>query len=118
MNTEEIARVCHQVNKAYCESIGDFSQPIWEDAPDWQKKSATAGVRIHLANPNLSPSESHNSWLSCKGADGWKYGPVKDPEKKEHPCFLPYEELPVEQRVKDYLFKEIVSSLRYLYKGD
>ena len=27
-------------------------------------------------------------------ADGWKYGPVKDPEKKEHPCFVPYDDLP------------------------
>ena len=38
MNNEDIARVAHQVNKAYCEALGDTSQPDWENAPDWQKK--------------------------------------------------------------------------------
>ncbi len=33
MEKKEIARVAHLVNKAYCEALGDFSQPEWEDAP-------------------------------------------------------------------------------------
>ena len=37
-------------------------------------------------------------------------GPVKDPEKKEHPCFLPYDELPLSQRIKDYLFTAVVEA--------
>jgi hypothetical protein len=36
---------------------------------------------------------------------------VKDPEKKEHPCFVPYESLPAEQQAKDHLFKGIVAAL-------
>jgi len=27
-----IAKVCHEANRAYCESIGDNSQLSWEDA--------------------------------------------------------------------------------------
>ena len=26
----QIAKTCYEVNKVYCESIGDFSQPKWE----------------------------------------------------------------------------------------
>lgn len=112
MIIEDIARVTHQVNKAYCESIGDFSQPEWHDAPKWQRDSAINGVKFHLKNPNATPKDSHKSWLAEKFKDGWKFGPVKDPEKKEHPCYRPYEELPQEQRSKDYLFKEVVESCR------
>jgi len=36
---EDIARMCHQINKSYCEAIGDYSQVDWENAPEWQKQS-------------------------------------------------------------------------------
>ncbi len=112
MTIEQIAQVAHEVNKAYCESIGDTSQPSWEDAPEWQKKSAVVGVEFHLNNPDASPSASHESWLKEKEADGWEYGPEKDAEKKEHPCFVPYHQLPTEQQSKDYLFRQIIHSLK------
>jgi hypothetical protein len=112
--TEQIAQVCHDSNKVYCESIGDLSQSFWAFAPEWQKDSAIKGVQFHMEHltrgENPSPSASHESWLAEKRADGWKYGPIKDPDKKEHPCFLPYHELPVEQRLKDYIFSAIVKA--------
>ncbi len=114
MNIEQIARVAHETNRAYCESIGDTSQPTWEDAPEWQRQSAIKGVTFHIDNHTNgitpSPSASHDSWLEEKRVDGWKYGTEKDPEKKEHPCYVPYDQLPVEQRLKDYLFGAIVEA--------
>jgi hypothetical protein len=108
MTPEQIARLAHEVNRAYCQSLGDDSQPAWENAPDWQRQSAINGVQFHLAHPEASPAHSHEQWLAEKTATGWKYGPVKDPEKKEHPCFVPYDQLPAEQRAKDYLFRGVV----------
>lgn len=104
MDTESIAKVCHEANRAYCETLGDASQPRWEDAPEWQRLSAIKGVQHAVENPHAPPSASHDSWLEEKRATGWKYGPVKDPERKEHPCFVPYDELPIEQRRKDAIF--------------
>lgn len=111
MKAENIAMVAHQVNKAYCESLGDYSQPEWKDAPDWQKKSSLDGVHFHQADPFAEPSKSHENWMEEKRNAGWKYGPIKDPEKKEHPCFVDYNELPQEQKSKDYIFKAIVNTL-------
>lgn len=111
---ERIAKVAHDVNRAYCKAIGDDSQPTWADAPDWQKDSAKSGVRFHLANPEAGASASHDNWLADKAADGWVYGDVKDPAKKEHPCMVAFSQLPVEQQVKDHLFRAVVHSL----KGD
>jgi len=93
------ARLCHEINRAYCAAIGDNSQDPWETAPAWQRASAVKGVHHVLENPDAGPSASHDSWLAEKRADGWKYGPVKDVEKKEHPCFVEYADLPVFQKI-------------------
>ena len=114
MTVEQIAIVAHETNRAYCETIGDFSQQKWPDAPEWQKDSAKKGVQFHIDNPDAGCAASHESWLKEKEADGWKYGEVKDPAKKEHPCFVPYEELPPEQKVKDALFVGVVRALKVL----
>ena len=111
METVQIAKVCHEANKAYCESIGDFSQPSWEDATGWQQDSAIDGVKFHMANPESKPWDSHNNWMDEKLKSGWKFGPIKDPEKKEHPCLVAYELLPKEQQAKDALFIAIVRAL-------
>jgi hypothetical protein len=107
-----IAIVCHEANRAYCTTIGDHSQNSWAEAPDWQKNSAMAGVEFCLENPDAPPSANHDSWLKVKEAEGWIYGPVKDAEEKTHPCFVPFNELPVEQQKKDKLFKAIVAALK------
>lgn len=111
MTKEDIARIAHEANAEYCRTIGDHSQPQWDDAPAWQQQSAVKGVEYHMSHPDSKPCDSHNSWLTEKAQAGWKYGPVKDPEKKEHPCFLPYEELPRAQQAKDYLFSAVVKAL-------
>jgi hypothetical protein len=51
---------------------------------------------------------THESWLREKVADGWVYGPTKDPARKQHPCLVPFAELPREQQAKDYLFRAVV----------
>lgn len=112
MTETDIAKVCHEANRAYCETIGDPSQKPWESAPEWQRDSAIAGVKFCLTNPEAPASANHDSWLEEKRRGGWKYGPVKDAVKKEHPCFVPYEQLPVEQQMKDSLFKAICAALR------
>jgi hypothetical protein len=111
MKPEDIARVCHNANKALCEAFGDTSQVDWDKAEDWQKKSAITGVNFIRDNPNAAPSATHNSWLEEKRRDGWKYGAVKDPVKKEHPCFVPYDQLPPDQKAKDYVFGAIARNL-------
>lgn len=108
---ETIAKTCHEANRAYCASLGDFSQLYWEDAPGWQRESAIKGVAFILENPNASPAASHESWLSEKEADGWKWGPEKDPVHKIHPCFVPYDQLPQAQKSKDYIFGAIVRAM-------
>lgn len=105
--TEHIAEAAHEINRAYCKSLGDESQPAWADAPKWQKDSAIKGVEAHLKK-KLTPQQSHEAWMAEKIVDGWVYGPVKLPDVREHPCIVPYSMLPKEQKAKDYLFAAVV----------
>ncbi|AGH07415.1 hypothetical protein SUFG_00048 [Sulfitobacter phage phiCB2047-B] len=105
---QNIARIAHQANKALCEGVGDYSQPDWNDAPDWQKDSAINGVKFHLDNPDATDSASHDNWMAEKVKDGWIFGETKDPENKQHPCMVPFDHLPIHQQRKDSLFRAIV----------
>jgi hypothetical protein len=108
---ELAAEAAHEANRCYCRALGDNSQPRWDEAPQWQKDSAIAGAKAIFEDPDTTPEQSHEGWMRHKEAEGWVYGPVKDPEKKEHPCLLPYDQLPVEQRRKDEIFKSVVQTI-------
>jgi hypothetical protein len=114
MDLQMIARAAeaaHEANRVLCMALGDNSQPKWEDAPEWQKNSAIAGVSQIQAHPDTTPEQSHEGWLALKKAEGWKYGPTKNPETREHPCFLPYYQLPENQRLKDEMFGIVVRAM-------
>lgn len=106
-----IAKVCHEVNSAICAEFGHDVPPSWDEAAEWQRKSAIDGVMFALANPDATSEQQHEAWCAAKLADGWAWGPVKDPGAKEHPCLVEYGMLPADQRVKDRAFRAIVSEM-------
>ena len=104
---EKVAELLYNANKIYCESHNDFSLKDWNETADNIKRSAIDGVKYHIENPDVTPEDSHNNWLKFKTDDGWVYGPIKDEAKKEHPCMVPYKELPEMQQYKDRIFGTI-----------
>lgn len=108
----KIAKATHEMNRLYCSLLGDDSQPAWEDAPEWQTSSATAGVQAVIDGTASTPEEQHQSWMDMKITDGWVYGEEKDAEKKTHFCLVPYDELPPAQQSKDAIFRAVVTGLR------
>jgi len=108
---KDIAKVCHEVNRAYCVAHDDLSHVSWELSPEWQRASCISGVQAHLMNRDLTPAGSHRLWLKTKEKAGWVYGEVKDPELMTHPCIMPYDDLPPDQKLKDCLFAAVVGAL-------
>ena len=112
MDPELIASICHEANRAYSWAIGDRSITHWENAPDWQRISAVRGVEGILNGTIHSAESAHESWLEEKREGGWKYGPVKDADLLEHPAYMAYDLLPLQQKRKDALFFAIVNALK------
>ena len=105
---ERLAKLAHETNRGYCIGLGDHSQVPWEQAPEWHKESVRSGVRHALNFPECTAEDSHKCFLAEKEADGWRFGEVKDPVAKTHPCFVPYNQLPESQRRKNAIFLAVV----------
>ena len=43
----------------------------------------------------------HENWAQEHISQGWIYGEKRDDAKKLHPCLIPYEQLPEEEKVYD-----------------
>lgn len=43
----------------------------------------------------------HDVWAENRINDGWRYGPERNDERKEHPCLVEYDELPDSEREYD-----------------
>ena len=43
----------------------------------------------------------HDIWADQRLKDGWRFGPVRDDVKKEHPCLRPFHELPEAEQKYD-----------------
>lgn len=112
----EIARACHEANRIFCALDNDFSQPAWDEAPSWQRDSTIEGVDLFLKKPDVTPAEMHAQWLAFKIKSGWKHGPKKDTDKREHPNLLPFEKLSPQQRFKDYLFLVVCKTFVNVYE--
>ena len=92
----------HEANKEIQQQTGEYIPPL----DNHLTQSILDGVYFVLNNPNCTPEQQHNNWCYFKRQDGWKYGQIKDFERKEHPCLVPYNELPEIQQRKDSVFRQ------------
>ena len=57
----------------------------------------------------------HEIWSQTRIAQGWTYGPERNDAEKKHPCLVPYEELPEEEKVYDR--NTSVETLKFILKA-
>ena len=109
VRVEACAMAAHEANRAYCAAIGDYVKVSWRDASEHQKESCRAGVEGVL--DGNTPEASHEAWMALKLANGWTQGPTINEAVKQHPCLLPYAQLPLEQKQKDHIFVQVVLAM-------
>ena len=128
-NIEKLARQIHEDYLTKMRAAGDSNHPSvveWEKLSDEFKESNRAqarsiGDKLRAVNMAFDAGESafqtvtefdeetthflakneHIRWMQEKIANGWVYAPIRDNEKKHHPCLVPYEQLPLAEQQKD-----------------
>ena len=83
-------------------------QPRPEDLSDIQLSPKLKELTEILAR------NTHENWSRMRMAEGWRYGPGRDDEKKEHPGLVPYEALPESE--KDYDRATAMNALKLILK--
>lgn len=56
----------------------------------------------------------HEVWAKERMSEGWTYGPVRNDALKQHPCLVPYDELP--EIEKEYDRNTALGTLRCIKK--
>ena len=56
----------------------------------------------------------HEVWAETRIKQGWTYGEQRNDELKTHPCLVPYEELPEEEKVYDR--NTSIDTLKFILK--
>jgi ryanodine receptor 2 len=56
----------------------------------------------------------HEVWAETRIKQGWTYGEQRNDELKTHPCLLPYEDLPEEE--KEYDRNTSIGTLKLIMK--
>lgn len=107
---ESLAKAAHEVNRAYCEAMGDNSHAAWDaTAPDLKAIAKQACIGIAMQDHN--EEQSHEAWVAAKRSQGWNFGDKKDEFLKTHPCLTSFANLPIEQQVKDRLWVATVKNM-------
>ncbi|MDO4163914.1 MAG: RyR domain-containing protein [Bacteroides sp.] len=78
---------------------------------------STDGVMLDDSVMKLSEKlaeEVHEVWAKARMDEGWTYGPVRNSYLKEHPCLVPYQELPEEE--KEYDRRTALHTLKLIRK--
>jgi hypothetical protein len=75
----------------------------------------TSGVEIPpdvAALTELLARNTHENWASQRLSDGWRWGPVRDDARREHPGLVAYEELSEAER--DYDRRTALEAIRLI----
>lgn len=77
----------------------------------------TTGVELPEELEQLAELMSknvHEVWAETRLSQGWTYGEQRNDERKTHPCLIPYEQLPEEE--KEYDRHTSIGTLKLIMK--
>jgi hypothetical protein len=107
MHVTQVARIVHEVDRAYLAVTGDNSVPAWDRASASARQSAALTVTA-IARGHVTPESTHAAFVAEYARNGWTHGETLDHEAKTHPQLVPYDALPIEVKTRDALIVAVV----------
>lgn len=75
------------------------SRRVYEPKPE-DTSSVTVCEDMETLKELLARN-THENWAKARIAQGWRPGAERNDVRKEHPCLVPYDELPEEEKEYD-----------------
>lgn len=121
LDIRQVAEIAHTLVREYNLTVyGQDYDNIkkFEDLSIRQNAAICIAVKNELDYPAKNNEASHARWKASREQDGWKYGQKLDRENKIHPNLTDYSKLPMEEKVKDTLFRKTVALLKPYIKKE
>lgn len=83
-------------------------QPKPIDISDIQLSDELNKLKEQLAK------NTHEVWAEARMREGWTYGDRRNDELKQHPCLVPYEQLPESEKEYDRIMA--INTLKLIIK--
>lgn len=107
MNVTNVARIAHEVDRAYLMTIGGNVGEPWEKASADDRDGVVMTVRA-MSVGHVTPRSTHEAWVTEMIRNGWRRGETYSTKKKTHPNIGDYDELPPEVRARDAILAAVV----------
>lgn len=75
----------------------------------------TAGIQLNKDLEALAEEMArnvHENWAFARIKEGWRLGPERNDKEKTHPCLVPYDQLPEEEKEYDRITS--IETLRFI----
>jgi class 3 adenylate cyclase len=83
--------------------VADIPNKLYELGYELAPSHGFAPSEIKITSHQLEELaiREHDRWLAERTRQGWSYGPVRDNARKQHPCLIPWADLPEGEKQKD-----------------
>ena len=99
----ELAEALHTVTRLLGRTDGQTIS-TWAELGNEDRLRSAMAINAIMRDSTRTAEELHNLWLQIKVSMGWKYGPVYNLGKLEHPCIISFDRLPTEEKLKDEIW--------------
>jgi hypothetical protein len=107
LNLDEIAKICHNTHVRYCSNMNLKGMTLsWNDVQENHKNIIKDSLQKIINGEIKNPKESHNNFVKQKEKEGWVYGEDYSLEDKINPRLTDFENLSINDKVKEILFFE------------
>ncbi len=114
-SAEQIAEIIHSVSSLIPRPDGS-SVGSWADLPEKFKINATNAVIEIMNSHSKTAEELHNLWMQPLLDDGWVVGNYNR-DLKQHPCLVPFDQLPESEVLKDEIWFHMTECFRKYYSA-
>lgn len=103
-----LAQAVSEANSVYRQYATNEPGRPWMTMTNDEQRELVLAVGRTLELRTDTPEACHVEWMKVREAEGWKYGEVLNPEAKESPYMMPWDQLIPEGKAKAELYLAIL----------